>query len=175
VALPFGLIVTVQVGLMVHLVSLLLPPLGAAGAGLALAVVAGCAVVGRVALGMVVDRVDQRRAGAAGAAVQMAGMALLFAVPAEAWALYLGCVLFGLWVGNNITLPPLLLQRAFGRDSFGGVVGLYSALVQLGYTVTPGVFGVVHDLAGGYGPVLLIVLAAQGIGAALLLRRGAVA
>jgi len=172
VAMPFGLIVTVQVGLMVHLVSLLLPPLGAGGAGLGLAVVAACAVVGRVALGTVVDRIDQRRAGAVGVAVQMAGMAMFFAFPAAPWALYLGCVLFGLWVGNNITLPPLLLQRAFGRGSFGAVVGLYSALVQLGYTVTPGIFGVVHDLAGGYGPVLLMVLSVQAVGAALLLRRG---
>jgi predicted MFS family arabinose efflux permease len=170
-AFPFGVIVMTQVGMMVHLVSLLLPPLRAEGAAIAMALVAACAVAGRVALGMVADRIDLRRAGAAGTGLQMAGLGLMLALPAQPWALYLGCVMFGLWVGNNITLPPLLFQRDFSRASFGLVVGLYSALAQLGYAVVPGVFGLVHDASGGYGAVLALAIALQGTGALVLLAR----
>ncbi len=169
IALPFALIVMAQVGLMVHLVSLLLPRLHAEGAALALGIVAVCAVIGRVALGTIIDRIDQRRAAAAGAAVQMAGLALMWSLPAEPWALYAGCVLFGLSVGNNITLPPLQLQRSFTRASFALVVGLYSAVAQLGYAVTPGLLGLIHDATGGYQAVLLAVIAMQATGALLLL------
>ena len=172
IAAPFGLVIMAQVGLVVHLVSILMPTLGADGAGVALGIVAICAVVGRLALGAVVDRVDQRRAGAAGVAVQMAGMALLLALPAQVWALYLACVLFGLTVGNNITLPPLLLQRAFTRGSFGLVVGLYSALAQIAYAATPGGFGALHDFTGGYPAVIAAAMAMQGVGAVLLLGGG---
>ena len=169
IALPFALIVMAQVGLMVHLVTFLLPTLHAAGAGLAMGLVAACAVIGRVALGTIIDRTDRRRASAAGTAVQMAGLALMAALPAQPWALYAGCVLFGLSVGNNITLPPLQLQRAFTRASFALTVGLYSAIAQLGYAITPGLLGLIHDTAGGYRPVLLAVIAMQATGALILL------
>jgi MFS family permease len=172
IVLPFALIVMAQVGLMVHLVSLLLPRLDAEGAALALGVVAACAVLGRVALGTVIDRIDQRRAAAAGTAVQMAGLALMWSLPAAPWALYAGCVLFGLSVGNNITLPPLQLQRSFSRASFALVVGLYSAIAQLGYAVTPGLLGLIHDATGSYQAVLLAVIAMQATGALMLLSGG---
>jgi MFS family permease len=169
IALPFALIVMAQVGLMVHLVTFLLPTLSAAGAGLAMGLVAACAVIGRVALGTIIDRLDHRRASAAGTAVQIAGLALMAALPAEPWALYTGSVLFGLSVGNNITLPPLQLQRSFTRASFALVVGLYSAIAQLGYAITPGLLGLIHDTLGGYRPVLLAVIAMQATGALILL------
>ena len=169
IAAPFALIIMAQVGLVVHLVSFLLPPLGARGAAAALGIVAICAVLGRLALGTIIDRIDQRRAGAIGAAVQITGLALMLAMPNNNAALYLGCVLFGLTVGNNITLPPLMLQIAFTRASFGLVVGLYSALAQLGYAITPGLFGLLHDLAGGYAPVLALAMAMQATGACFLL------
>ena len=99
----------------------------------------------------------------------MAGLALMAALPAQPWALYTGCVLFGLSVGNNITLPPLQLQRAFTRASFALTVGLYSAIAQLGYAITPGLLGLIHDTAGGYRPVLLAVIAMQATGTLILL------
>lgn len=99
----------------------------------------------------------------------MVGLALMWSLPAEPWALYAGCVLFGLSVGNNITLPPLQLQRSFTRASFALVVGLYSAVAQLGYAITPGLLGLIHDATGSYQAVLLAVIAMQATGAALLL------
>jgi MFS family permease len=174
ITLPFGVIVVAQVGMTVHLVAFLLPALGAGGAGLGLGLVAACAVVGRVGLSTVIDGLDLRLAGAAGAGVQIAGLGLMLARPDAAWALYAGCVLFGLAVGNNITLPPLQMQRSFSRASFTLVVGLYSGLGQLGYALTPGLLGLLHDAAGGYGAVLAAVMAMQALGAAMLLagRRG---
>ena len=169
VALPFTVAIMAQVGLVVHLVSVLLPPLGATGAGIGVGLVAVAAMAGRVALGPLLDRWNQRRLGAAGLLVQAAGLALIIALPAHKPALYIACVLFGLAVGNNITIPPLLLQRSFTRASFGLAVGLYSALAQVAYAFTPGLFGLLRDATGGYATVLATAIAMQLTAALLLL------
>jgi len=65
IALPFALALSAQVGLLVHLVSLLLPHLGADGAAIGLAVTSIAAISGRLALAAVIDRLPQRLASAA--------------------------------------------------------------------------------------------------------------
>lgn len=168
VAGPFVLILMAQVGLIVHLVAFLQPVLGARGAGLGMALMSVCAVIGRVALGLVIDRVAQRRAAALGLAVQLAGISLMLALPASETALYAGCALFGLWVGNNITLPSQIVQREFAAASFGVVVGLSTALGQAAYAFAPALLGVVHGLAGGYAAVLTLVAGMTALGAVVL-------
>ena len=61
IALPFALALAALVGLIVHLVSFLLPRLGATGAATALSLISLAAVGGRLALAGVVDRLHQRR------------------------------------------------------------------------------------------------------------------
>ena len=63
--MPFALALAAQVGFIVHQVAFLLPRLGNQGAGLAIASTAIAAMVGRLVLGAVVDRLNQRRIAAA--------------------------------------------------------------------------------------------------------------
>lgn len=72
VALPFALALAGQVGLIVHLVSFLLPHLGATSAATALALTSFAAVTGRLGLAGVIDRLHQRSAAAASCASQAA-------------------------------------------------------------------------------------------------------
>lgn len=150
VALPFGLAVGVQVGLIVHLVNFMLPRIGAEGASVAVGLVSVSAVAGRLAVAGLIDRLNQRLVAAAGIALQVAGEALMLAWPASPGALYVGCVAFGLSVGNNITLPSVIIQREFPPAGFGLLVGLVTAAMQLFSATAPTLMGLAHDLSGGY-------------------------
>jgi predicted MFS family arabinose efflux permease len=167
ISAPFALAIAAQVGFIVHQVAFLLPKLGPAGTGLAVGFGAFAAMAGRLALGAVVDRLNQRLTSAASFVSQAVGLGLLVVLPEQPAALYGGCVLFGLSVGNVITLPALLIQREFSPGSFGLVVGLSTAVGQFALALAPGLFGVLHDAAGGYAAVLAVCIALQ-VSAAVL-------
>lgn len=168
ISAPFALAVAAQVGFIVHQVALLLPRLGPAGTGLAVGCTAFAAMAGRLVLGAVVDRLDQRLTSAASFSSQALGLALLLMLPDRPAALYAGCILFGLSVGNVITLPSLLIQREFAARSFGLVVGLSTAVGQFALALAPGLFGVLHDATGGYMVVLVVCMSLQAVAAVLV-------
>jgi MFS family permease len=159
VAAPFALAMSAQIGIFVFQVSCLLPWLGAGGTSLALVCTSVSAVLGRLALGVVIDRSPQRRVAAATFALQAVAAGLMIGLPVWPAALYLASVLFGLSIGNVILLPSLIVQREFPAASYGVVLGLSTAVAQAAYSTMPAVLGVVHDLTGGYAAVLGICVA----------------
>lgn len=169
VALPFAIGLVAQVALLVHLVAVLIPRLGVSGAGFGIALVSLMAMVGRVAAGTVLGRLDLRRFSAASFALQAGSVLLMAALPEAGWAQIAGCVGFGLSVGNVITLPSILIQREFPAQRFGAVVGLSTAVGQVAYAFAPGIAGVIHDVAGGYGVVLGLCAGLQVVAAGLVL------
>ena len=171
ISAPFALAIAAQVGFIVHQVAFLLPRLGPAGTSLAVGCAAFAAMAGRLVLGAVVDRLNQRLTSAASFVSQAVGIGLLLALPDRPAALYGGCVLFGLSVGNVITLPSLLIQREFAARSFGLVIGLSTAVGQFALALAPGLFGVLHDATGGYAAVLVVCIALQAGAAVLVVRR----
>jgi MFS family permease len=171
VAAPFALALAAQVGFILHQVAFLLPHLGPDRTGLAVGCGSAAAMAGRIGLGLVVDRLDQRMASAAAFVLQAAALGLMIAIPDRPAALYLGCVLFGLSVGNVITLPALIVQREFAAASFGLIVGLATAVGQVAYAFAPALLGIVHDLAGGYGPALGLCAGLEIAAAVMILRR----
>ena len=124
IALPFALALAAQVGLIVHLVSFLLPRLGAADAATAVALVSVAAMSGRLVLATVIDRLHQRRAAAVSFASQAVGVALMLGFSHQPGMLYAGCLLFGLSVGNVITFPALIVQGEFPNAAFALGIGL---------------------------------------------------
>ena len=169
ISLPFALALAAQVGFIVHQVAFLLPHLGSAGTGTALASTAVAATVGRLALATVVDRLHQRRVSSISFASQAAGLALMLALPDRSWALYAGSVVFGLSVGNVITLPTLIVQREFAARSFGMVLGLSSMVGQAVLSFGPTLLGLARDLTGGYAAALLLCIALQLIASVMIL------
>lgn len=154
-----------QIGLIAHLLSLLLPVLGAQGAGLAMGLATACAVAGRwLAVRLASPATDRRLIACAGYGVQVAGSLLL-----------LGVVLFGLGIGNATSLPPLIAQAEFPEAEVQRVVSLIVALAQASYAFAPAAFGLLRalDPAGGatalFAAAALVQLAA--IGCFLLGRR----
>ena len=92
ISVPFALGLVAQVGFLTHQVAYLSPNLGAAGAGWSVSVTTSAAVVGRLLVGLFVDKLDRRGVACGNFLVQSAGMALL-AANSSAPMLYFGCTL----------------------------------------------------------------------------------
>jgi MFS family permease len=168
VALPFALVLAAQVGFLVHLVALLRPRLGASGAASAVAAAAIAAMLGRIGLGFFIERLDQRRISAASFASQAVGLGLILTFPASPGVLYVASCLFGLSVGNVITLPSVIIQREFAARSFGLVVGLSAGIGQVTFAFGPALLGLIRDLAGDYAPALIVCIALELVAAAVI-------
>ncbi|MBN8919609.1 MAG: MFS transporter [Rhizobiales bacterium] len=170
VAGPFALALTSQVGFIVHQIAFLSPTIGRAGAGLAVAITTVMAVVGRVGLGFVIDRLDQRRASAASFVSQAAAL-LAMAATANPFVLYAACAVFGFSVGNLITFPALIIQREFDARAFGVLAALMTAVGQFTYAFGPGILGALRDATGNYTVALVFCAAVYAVATAAILMR----
>jgi MFS family permease len=142
-----------QIGLIAQLFSLLVPPLGEAGAGATMGLATACAIGGRTLLGMMIGpHADRRIVAAANISLQACGsVALILAAGHTVPLLLLGCVLFGLGLGNVTSLPPLIAQTEFAPADVPRVVALVVAISQAGYAFAPAAFGALQDLGHGMG------------------------
>jgi len=170
VAAPFAVALTAQVGFLVHQVAFLQPVLGRAEAGISVAVLTVTAIVGRLILGMLAERINVRRFTACSLASQAAAL-LAMIWTGDAAALYVACAVYGFSAGNLITLPSLVIQREFEAASFGMLVGLSWAISQFTYAFGPGLLGVIRDMTGGYGAPLALCVVLKVAAAVLILMR----
>ena len=169
---PFSLSLLSQAGFLVHLIAFLEPSVGRNAAGLAMAVATAMAIVGRLSLGVIADRTDQRLASTLSLVSQAAALAVMSVASSPA-VLFLACAVYGFSVGNLITFPALIIQREFPASSFGMIVGLSTAVTQFIYSFGPGLIGVVRDAAGSYTASLLVCISLNLVAAAIVLRRPA--
>ena len=159
-----------QIGLIAHLFSILVPALGAQGAGLAMGFATACAIAGRTGVGWAMPAgANRRHVAAASYAVQLAGSLILMAASGQDVVLILlGVALFGAGIGNATSLPPLIAQREFAAAEITRVVSLIVATGQAGYAFAPAAFGLLRSF-GPAGPRLgpgdepLVFIAAAGI------------
>lgn len=168
VAAPFCLGLLAQVGFIVHQIAFLEPTLGRHGAGLAVAVTTIMAVVGRVGLGFIIDRLDQRQLTAISLVTQAVAL-LVMTLTASPWLLYVCCAIFGFSVGNLITLPALIIQREYDAASFGMLAALVVAVVQVAYSFGPGLLGILRDLSGSYALPLAVCMVLEIAGAIVVM------
>lgn len=165
IAGPFALCLWAQVGVFTHLVPMLTERVSSGGggivvdAGFALGLATAMALAGRIGFAVVVDRIPQRRLAALSFLNQVVAIAVLL-VAREPWLVYVACALFGLSVGNNITIAPMIIQREYPAESFARLVALSTAATQITYALGPGMLGILRDLVGSYqGPLLACALA----------------
>lgn len=170
VAAPFAFALVAQVGFLVHLIAFLEPMIGRYQSGVALSLASICAVVGRVGLSFIIDRLNQRMVTAISLASQATALFLMTRTT-DTVALIALASLFGLSVGNLITLPSLILQREFEAASFGRLVALSSAINQFTYALAPALIGIVRDLAGGYTAALFVCIVCQLIAMTIVMSR----
>jgi len=168
ISVPFALALMAQVGFLTHQVAYLSPILGAAGAGWAVSATTFSAIIGRILTGLFVDRLDRRAVACANFLIQFAGTGLL-ASNASAAMLYLGCILFGLGLGNLISLPGLIVQQEFPKQHFSRITGLIVAINQFTFAFGPGLLGYLQQTNGGYTAALVACLILQAAAAAIVI------
>ena len=167
-ALALGL--AAQIGLITVLYSLLVPALGEAGAGLVVSLATLGAVLGRTLVGWALPPgLDRRLAMAANLVVQVAGsLALVAANGQAAWLLVAGSLLFGLGIGNLLSLQPLIAQAEWPPAEVPQVMALLTAVNQAFYAFAPALVGALFQWGGAWpAPAAAAVL--QGAAAAVLL------
>jgi predicted MFS family arabinose efflux permease len=167
ISAAFALGLFAQIGLFAHLMARLEPDFGSGLAAAATSLVTLCAVAGRTLLGWFVGDRDRRVVAAANLLMQAAG-SLLLAFGQGMAALAAGCVLFGLGVGNLVSLPPLIAQSEFRPADVGTVVALVTAINQAVFALGPAVFGGLRDFTGNYVVAFLMATAAQLVAAAVI-------
>ena len=139
-----------QVGIIAHLISLLVPALGALGAGLAAGLATVCAIGGRMLVGWFLPADADRRIVAAGTyLIQALGcVAFILAHGQLVPLLLLGVVLFGAGIGNVTSLSPLIAQVEFAPVDVPRAIALATAISQATFAFAPAVFGFVREWAG---------------------------
>lgn len=166
-AIPFALGLTAQVGFLTHQVAYLSPLIGTVAAGWAVSLTTVAAIVGRIAMGAAVDQVDRRAATCVNFLLQVVALGILIGTNSQSM-LYLGCALFGLGVGNMISLPSLIVQQEFPREDFARVVSSVVAVNQFTFAFGPALLGALRQTAGSYTAPLAVCLAMQALAAIIV-------
>ena len=169
-SVAFALALFAQVGLLTHLLTRISPLLGGNGAAAAVSMVTTSAVLGRTLLGWTIGGRDRRLAASANFLLQSVGVALMIISDAPTVVL-VGCVLFGLGVGNVVSLPPLIAQHEFRAADVGTVVALVVAFNQAVFALAPAVLGVLRDISTSYVVPFALAAAMQIVAALIVLIR----
>jgi cyanate permease len=169
----FALGLFAQIGLVAHLVTRLAPVLGTGGAAGAVSLATACAVVGRYVFSALMSA-DRRLAAAGNFLMQACGAACL-ALGTNAGVLLLGCILFGLGIGNLVLLSPLIAQREFAPSDVPRVVALATAVNLAVFSFAPAAFGWLREATGDYvAPFLVAAVVQLTAGVVVMLGRRAV-
>jgi MFS family permease len=150
IALPFAMSFSSLSAILIHLVphaSDIGIPISRAAWLLSFA--AGAGALGKLVFGRLVDLVDSRLAVWTSFGTQLAGLLLIMQEPGYA-GLVAGAVVFGLGMGGVVPLQGAVTGLAFGRLSFGTVMGLMRPVqVPLQLIGVP-LAGWIYDATGGY-------------------------
>ena len=168
--LPIAIALLAQMGFIIHQVTFLEPLIGRASAGLAVTIMAAMAVVGRLSLGLFVDRLDPRLACAASMTSQAAALFVLVQSTSPT-ALLVCCAIYGFSIGNMITFPPLIIQREIGAAAFAAAMGLGTSISGVVSAFGPGIIGLVRSFTGNYTSAFAICVMLDLVAAGIVLWR----
>lgn len=139
----------------------------AASAALALSVRGGAGILGRLGVGVAIDRVSPERVQSLVLALAAAGT-LILAFAGSTSAALLGAAVLGIGLGSEADVAPYLLARYFGRRHFSMLYGLTWTAYAIGGATGPLWIGHLYDRAGAYLPRFIVYLAAVALGAVIL-------
>ncbi|KWX65503.1 MFS transporter [Mycobacterium sp. NAZ190054] len=164
-----GLFAFTTLGIVVHLVPILrdagAEPLAAAGTA---ALVGVFSIVGRLGVGVLLDRFPGRVVGACAYLVPILGCAALLIDGSSPVSQTVAAALFGLTLGAEVDVIAYLASRYFGLRNFGGLFGGLVAALSLGTAFGPLAAGATSDRFGGYTNFLLLTIVLMGLSSAAL-------
>ncbi len=140
-----------------------------------LAIVGGVSILGRLTMGILSDRVGNRK-GFITVFLLMAVALFCLTFFKQSYMLYLFVVLFGFGYGGESPLRPLIIAEQFGLKTHGELHGIILCGVAIGGALGPAVVGRTFDLTGSYQGGLLTsaILATISLVLAYILPRKAI-
>jgi predicted MFS family arabinose efflux permease len=135
-------------------------------AALCASLLGGSSVLGRVAVGWLLDRFFGARVAFVVSLITAAGIFLL----ARASSFPAGCfaaALIGVGAGGEAAITPYLLTRYFGLRSFSTLYGLTWTFYAAAGAIGPVILGRAFDLTGSYTSLLVVLAGALTLAAAM--------
>ena len=160
--------ITVMIHIVPHATDLGTSPMTAAGI---LSTIGGVSMVGRLATGIAIDRVGNKKLLIVFFLILIASL-LWVQVSKELWMLYVFGAIYALGHGGFYTLISPIIAELFGISSHGVLFGIASFSVTVGGSIGPLLAGYVFDVIHSYQLVffVLIGLAVAGVILTSLLR-----
>jgi sugar phosphate permease len=137
--------------------------------------VLACSIVGRMLMGWLADRIPRKHVMLLIYLLIAGSIPLLFFAESPA-ALYTFAVIFGLGLGGEYMIIPLMAAELFGVKVLGRLLGVILTADGVAEATFPLLVGKLRDTTGSYrtGFFILIALALAGtVAISLLPRRGA--
>lgn len=149
IVITFMLALGCQMAFCIHQISFLGKYLGMTGAALAVSITACASIIGRLILGQVIDRYDNRKVMMLCVASQAIAI-LTLAYNQHIVILYIGTLIFGLTMGSILMMQSLIVGECFGVVSFGTVSGIAGLFSNAGAAFGPTIAGVIYDVTQSY-------------------------
>jgi MFS family permease len=131
-------------------------------------------LVGRLGIGWLADRIPKKYVMLLIYLLVAAAIPLLF-MPGMRGAIYLFAVVFGIGLGGEYMVIPLMVAELFGVSVLGRAMGIVLTADGVAEAVSPVLVGRLHDVSGSYATGFLAVIAfalAGAIAVAFLPRPG---
>ncbi len=139
----------------------------ASSAAVALSVRGGAGIIGRLFIGLAIDRVSPRRIQTF--VLALAAVAtLILAFAGTGWMAFLGAAILGVGLGSEADVGPYLVARYFGRRHFSVLYGLTWTAYAIGGATGPLWIGHLYDRVGAYLPRFIVYLAGVAFAAVIL-------
>src|SRR5208337_3454029 len=135
-------------------------------AALCASILGGSSLLGRIAVGWLLDRFFGPRVALAINLITAIGIFLL----ARASSFPAGCLaaaLIGVGAGGEAAITPYLLTRYFGLRSFSTLYGLTWTFYAAAGAIGPVILGRAFDLTGSYTSLLVVLAGALALAAAM--------
>jgi MFS family permease len=129
-------------------------------------------VVGRIAVGYLLDRLWPAGVSAAALALPAIGCLMLVTIHGNVPALVAACALIGIGTGAEFDISSYLLARYFGMRDFGRLYGLLLGIVTFVSALAPALFAILYRSSGSYDSMLKVAVGCFIVGPALVLTLG---
>jgi predicted MFS family arabinose efflux permease len=160
-----------QVGAIAHIFRLVVTRADAQLAAIAVALLAGTSLVGRLIAGQLLTKIPARAFTIALMANQAGALAFLAFAETKA-ALLAGVALFGFTIGTILMMHQLLIAEAFGSREYGRIYSVSQLVTVIGVAAGPALIGFIFVASSGYEWPYLATAVSTLFGATILTLAG---
>ena len=128
-------------------------------ASLIIAFLVFMSTLGRFGLGVLADRLDNRKLLAFALFLQALGL-FIFYKTETLWHVLIFVFIFGIGYGGLITIRISILGEYFGRRVFGSIQGITLGIILIGAMMAPVLTGMIYDIYDSYRPAWFILVIA---------------